>query len=219
MRAGAGLAIGVLVLTVGGCSSLFLLTTFGNAQLASETRDVGVFSRVNMRVAGQLNVTIGDYAALEITGDSNIVPLVSTEVSGDTLTIRFTQLASPVLPIVINVTVPDLTALQMQGAGAVTAGDLDNAAFDVTLSGAGDVTLSGQTDALGVTLSGAGDLLAENLVATAVTVNLSSSGNADVNATGTLDVTITGVGSVTYTGNPTITQTISGLGTVAPKGS
>jgi hypothetical protein len=80
------------------------------------------------------------------------------------------------------------------------------------VAGAGEVTLSGQTSNVVLTLAGVGSVDARELVAKAVTVDMSGAGRIAVSPVVSLHVTITGAGTVTYSGEPTITQKITGVG-------
>src|SRR5690606_20528806 len=81
--------------------------------------------------------------------------------------------------------------------------------------GAGDFSLSGTTSQLHITSKGAGSIVAEDLLAENVAINLSGAGNVTVNATQSLDIDISGVGNVSYKGNPSkLKKNIKGLGSI-----
>ena len=63
-------------------------------------------------------------------------------------------------------------------------------------------------------LDGVGSIDAHELVANAVTIDMSGAGRSPV---ASLQVTITGAGTVTYSGEPTITQKITGVGKLTKK--
>ena len=64
---------------------------------------------------------------------------------------------------------------------------------------------------------GVGSIDAHELVANAVTIDMSGAGRIDVSPVASLQVTITGAGTVTYSGEPTITQKITGVGKLTKK--
>lgn len=197
-----------------GCGSWPLGRVVGSGTAATAARDVGDFTQVEFLGTGRVEVTIGDLQPLELTGDDNILPLIQTKVTDGKLLVRQTRTILPTQPLVIRATVPNLTALMLAGAGEIVVTALDNDGLQAAVTGAGTLTLSGQTAGLTLTLTGVGSADAAELVASAVTVDVSGAGSATVQAVDTLDVTITGVGSVTYSGDPVVTQHITGLGTL-----
>jgi len=204
----------LMVALTSGCVPLILVNRIGNGRAATDTRELPAFDRIEFLLAGRLEVQVGQPQTVTISGDSNLLALVQTQVDAGKLTVRASQTFHPTLPLVVRVSVPDLTLLQVDGAGEIELAGLDNPALRVELTGAGQITLSGQTENLTIQLAGAGDVDATNLTASAVSVIISGAGRVDVAATQTLDVTITGVGLVSYADSPTITitQNTSGIG-------
>jgi putative autotransporter adhesin-like protein len=66
-------------------------------------------------------------------------------------------------------------------------------------------------------LTGSGDLELAKLPVERATVEISGSGDIEVDATRTLDVRISGSGSVAYHGNPEVKKSISGSGGLIKK--
>ena len=211
---GLGLLAIFVAASVSGCVSTRLSIVTGSGTQATETRNVDDFTEIKFLGAGRIDVTIGEPQALELSGDDNILPLIETEVTGGKLVIKPTRAIRTTTPLVLTITVPDVTSLQLDGAGDINITGIDNTRLSVEVAGAGNVMLNGQTENLTINLTGAGRANAENLPAGDVLVTLSGVGQVHVNAVDALDVTITGVGSVTYSGNPEITQNITGLGSL-----
>ena len=211
----AGGAVAVLLgMLVAGCIGPIILGVIGSGVAGSATRDVGGYSMIEMRGVARLEVTIGPAHPVEITGDDNIVPLVETVVDNGTLVVRDTTLIHPTLPLVVKVTVPDVSRLLIVSAADAVITGVNNAALTIDISGVGRVSVSGQTQSLTVNVTGTGHVSAEDLTAAAATVFLAGTGRVDVTAVNTLDVTIIGAGLVTYAGSPTISQIITGLGSL-----
>lgn len=82
------------------------------------------------------------------------------------------------------------------------------------ISGSGDTYLRGTTQSLDAKISGSGNIRAFDLVGETAVVNISGSGDCEVNVSNTLDVTITGSGNVRYKGTPAINTHISGSGNI-----
>ena len=196
----------------------------GNGVSASETREVPAFERVADTTSVDVAVEAGPEASVLVTCDENLLPLVITDVQGDTLRIR-TQDDMDLDPRVdcrVDVTVPALLGLVASGSGDLSAsGDLTGfeeatctgsgdlvaegiASDDVHLesTGSGDLTASGTTSTLGVDSTGSGGVDARDLLAGCVSVLCTGSGDVQVSASTSLDATLTGSGDVEVWGNP-----------------
>ena len=84
----------------------------------------------------------------------------------------------------------------------------------VDLSGAGTITLLGQTKNFKVDGSGSTDIKCFDLLTENTSVEISGAGNAEVFASVTLDVNVSGAGDVRYRGGATVSQKVSGAGSV-----
>jgi hypothetical protein len=97
----------------------------------------------------------------------------------------------------------------------LTLNDLDSDSIDVSLPGAGHVTLIGQTKTLMSHINGVGSLDAKDLKADAVTTYLNGVGSAKVFAKESANMYLHGVGSAMVYGNPTVRKAeVSGFGKV-----
>lgn len=103
--------------------------------------------------------------------------------------------------------------LYIEGSGDMDLG-LDADDIDVEIIGSGDVLLEGIGDQLDVGITGSGDLRSFSLEVFRAKINISGSGDAEVNVIDELDVRISGSGDVKYKGNPVIDVVISGTGRV-----
>lgn len=86
--------------------------------------------------------------------------------------------------------------------------------FTTSLSGTGNLVLSGSVTSLNYAISGTASINGEKFSAQDAVVNLSGVGTVSVRAEKTLDVTFSGSGVITYYGNPEITKNLTGLGTL-----
>jgi hypothetical protein len=187
-------------------------SVIGSGKEARETREIGNFTQLELLGVGRVEVTIGNLRPLELSGDDNILPLIETKITNGKLVIRTTRSIHPVQPLIIKATALDLTAIMLSGAGEIATTGIANDNLHAEVAGAGEVTLSGQTSNPVLTLAGVGSVDARELVAKAVTIDMSGAGRTDVSPVVSLHVTITGAATVTYSGEPTITQKITGVG-------
>jgi hypothetical protein len=198
-----------------GCLLTDVVPAVGNGVAGTESRELAAFSEVAFLGAGRIEINIGDAEPVELSGDTNLLPLIQTLVIDDRLTVQPTRPILPTQPIVIRITVPNSTAVIVGGAGDIVVNGIDNERLRIELRGAGDITVTGTTGDLAILVTGAGRTDTSGLDASDVDVNIAGAGNVDVRATDTLDVSISGTGSVVYRGDPDVTQDITGLGTVS----
>jgi hypothetical protein len=210
--------------------------TIGSGNKTTETRPVSGFDRIELYGVGKLIVRQTGVQSLTIEGDDNIVPLVRTEVSEQTLMIGLERNAQiqPRVPLVFNVTASDLSALTLSGAGSIEADDLRADNFETTisgagnthlgnitagrltatLSGAGDFKVSGNVADQEVVLTGAGSYRARDLQSHNANVRTAGAGSATVRVSDNLTAGLSGVGSIRYYGSPTVQQHRSGIGSI-----
>ncbi|MBA3824674.1 MAG: DUF2807 domain-containing protein [Ktedonobacterales bacterium] len=208
----------------------------GSGNVKTDVRQVSGFSSVKLSGIGSLEIAQTGTEGLSISAEDNLLPLINTNVQGGVLDIHSQPNTNlqPTKPIIYLLSVKDLTAITLSGAGSVTAQQFKTPNLTVDLSGAGDINLTGlQLNSLTVKISGTGnmtvvgtttnedvsasgvgDYKGEQLASATAKVRLSGVGSAAVRASQSLDVTISGVGSLTYYGDPTVTQHITGLGKV-----
>lgn len=186
----------------------------------TESRDVEAFDSIEIGGAFELIVHVDPTATqrVEVSGDDNIVPKVTTKVSGGELDVEIgAGMVRPKLDMKIEVWVPALTGLEASGAADITVEGLHGERFDLDLSGASETTLRGEVDLFEVDLSGASDLDARDLHAKIVELELSGAGDAEVWASDRLDADVSGAGDVRYFGDPKeVKQDVSGAGSITP---
>jgi hypothetical protein len=202
--------VGVLLLTA--CASVS-----GSGTLKTETRPVSNFSAIELSGSGNLVIEQTGTESLTIEAEDNILPLLTSDVSGGTLHLgeKDNTIVMESKPINYRLTVRDLRGLTVSGSGHVTASTITAGKLNVTLSGSGGIVLGGTADPQELTISGSGQYDATGLASKVVTADISGSGHAVVKTSEVLDATISGSGSLTYIGNPTVTQHISGSGSVS----
>jgi hypothetical protein len=213
----------------------------GSGNVVTEERPVSGVSRVELTGIGDLQVTLGDQESLTIEAEENLIPLISTEVRGNTLTIgtERNQNLLPTEPIRYYLTVPSLESVSISGLSNVNLPDLSADSFQIEISGAGNATIDslqagsldvalpglggleihgGQVPDMRVVISGAGNFNAPDLQTARASVDISGMGSTTLRVSEQLDASISGSGSVKYYGNPSVNQSVSGLGRVEKLG-
>jgi hypothetical protein len=204
----------VLGLTLVGCSLR------GSGTAMTQSRDVEAFESIEIGGAFELIVHVDPSATqrVEVSGDDNIVPEVTTTVSAGELDIQIENgIVRPKLDLRVEVWVPSLTELEASGASDITVEGLHGERFELDLSGASETTLRGIVDRFEVDSSGASDLDARELHAKIVALELSGAGNAEVWASDRLDADVSGAGNVRYFGDTKeVHEDVSGAGSITP---
>jgi putative autotransporter adhesin-like protein len=185
----------------------------------TQTRGVDAFHSIELRGAATLDVLVGTQQSVVVEGGSELLSHLQTEVRNERLVIEsrggswFWQRGENRLKV--RITVPVLRALELNGAGRISINGVSGGALALILSGAGDLTASGQVDALTARINGAGDIDLSRLQATDAEVAVNGAGSLQAAVTHQLDATLNGVGSITYAGTPAVLNTaIHGVGSI-----
>jgi len=207
-----------VLFTLLGCFPLAgcdLVGIDGNGQRQNETRDVAAFSRVRSDSELDVQVTQGDQQSVEVSIDSNLLHLVDTRVSGDTLYIDLHDQVDRVVdgPHVL-ITLPELAAAKLAGSGNMTlAFEQPASPLDLYLSGSGNLRFSGTAAAVGANLSGSGEI---RLDGTASDVDLSLSGSGSIRGreltADSASIALSGSGDISATVQSSAKVWLSGSG-------
>lgn len=155
-------------------------TAKGNGQMANERRAGMAATGIDVSGPVTVDVRVGPAPMVEVWGDSNLLPLLRTEMSGDTLRVWVNGNVAPQQELRVRYTTPSMTRIQAAGAGRVTVTDLNGARLTVVKTGTQSMHLSGRVSNLDMHVDGSGTLNASALY----------SGNASVNMTGSGTVTL-----------------------------
>lgn len=209
----------------------------GNGTERTEKRQIGAFTALEVGGAYDVEIVAGQSASLEISGDDNLLALISTEVRGNTLYITSKEHLSPKLKLRIKATTQNIESVESSGASDVRLSQVNNEKLRIETSGAGSVDVSVKTKVLTIETSGAasvkasgtaekfevetrgaGDVNAQGLQARTVKVDVSGAGDVEVNVSEELDVRVSGAGDIVYHGDPkSVNKSISGAGSVRKK--
>ena len=215
-------------------------TITGSGNVVTQEEAISGFDKVEVSHAFKVNISQGETFSVVVRMDDNLFEYLDVVKQGSTLKIGLkTERISRDTTREAEVTMPDLTGLDLRGASQVTlTGFKSTNALNLDLSAAshlrGDIeagdTQIDVSDASQVTLRGsAGDVTMDD-VSGASTVDLADfpvvnanvtardSSVITVNASGTLDVDAKSASEVYYVGNPTLGEIdTSGGSSVEPK--
>lgn len=190
----------------------------GSGTNKSEKRSVAPFTALDISCAGSIQVLAQGQESVEISGDDNIVGLITTEVKNDTLYIKTAKEYDAKSKLQIKISIPDLKKFVFAGAGEGKLDNIKNNRIEIAMTGAGSLEISGETKEAELTLSGAGSVNAKDLHALTAKVTSTGVGQVEVYATEQLDAKATGVGEINYYGNPkVVNKDAKGMGGIHAK--
>jgi hypothetical protein len=189
--------------------------TEGSGVLASEPRNVANFTQIELGGTSRVIVRVGAPKEVVVHGDDNLLRLITTKVTGDTLVIAESGSFNSHRGVEVDVAIPSLAGLTLSGTGDLTATGVRADRFKVNLAGAGRLEVTGSAKHLDASLTGVGDARLAHLLTSDTHVVVSGTGSATVFARKSLNASVSGTGQVVYLGNPQHTKTsITGTGVV-----
>lgn len=213
----------------------------GSGNRTTESREVPDFDKLVFFSEGEVILTQAATVSLSIEADDNLHEYLTTGVSDGELTI-VTADGTDIAPsesIVFRVGMVDLTRIELAGAGAITAENLDASELEVILSGTGDISvdglladevvvdlggvgairLKGEAGRQQVIVSGVGEYDGADLTSRSARVETSGTGKAIVHATDELNIIVSELGEVAFYGSPNLEQEIAESGKITPLGA
>ena len=220
------ITLSLALLTIGLTSAQWKRVK-GNGNTVTINRSVGDYDRVALAGWFDVELVDGEEGELTLTGESNLLEYIKTEVKDGKLTIKAKKGVN-LKPsnwkegILIVVPVERINGVSLSGSGDIVgktvlqaddfktsisgSGDitleLRAKSVDASMSGSGDIRLSGKTTDFEVSVSGSGDIKAYDLEADFVEAQVSGSADIKVTANEMLKARVSGSGDISYKGNP-----------------
>src|SRR5450830_1100195 len=193
----------------------------GNGVLAHDVRQVGTVSGLEVGGPLEVNVRVGQATSLAVDADSNLLPLIRSDVSGGVLRVWVEGAVRSSNNMRVTYTTPSLTQLRQSGSGQINAHGLRMGAARVDQSGSGRTGLGPvQGNDLSLTVSGSGSVQASGAVNS---VNARSSGSGAIDITGVAseqaDLSTSGSGSISATVKRSVLAQTSGSGHITVYGN
>lgn len=180
----------------------------GSGNPITEERDVGDFHALAANGVGQLEIRHGTETSLRITADSNLLPILTSEVRNGRLILGSSARFSTQNAIRYEITVRELDELLIAGVFGVDATGIDTESFEVNVSGVSAVTIAGNAAHQNVTVAGVSVYNARDLASRTASVEISGPSSAVVRVSNSLEGHLTGGAVLEYIGNPTINVTV-----------
>ena len=183
----------------------------GNGDIVSRNRSLDKFSKII--IDGDFNVKInceGDND-ISLKGDSNILPVIETNVSGETLTIKPKQPVNLSKTIELVINSDKLSNLTLTGVEKISVDNIKNDIFVLNITtGTADVVLSGDADELQIKAMGNGNIDASTFNCKSAAVKVMGDCEVHLGSYKSLKVNIIGDAKVYYKGSPDIKKHLLG---------
>ncbi|MFK7971601.1 MAG: head GIN domain-containing protein [Bacteroidia bacterium] len=131
----------------------------GEGPIETVTLNVPSFDAITLSNSADVVVTQGPDQSVSVSGEQNIIDLIDTDVQDGVWKIRFTKCVRNMDDMTIYITVPELTAVKIDGAGDITGdGTFSTDKFVAEINGAGDIDMEVDADEITADIDGAGDI-------------------------------------------------------------
>lgn len=174
----------------------------GNGKIKKEPRELPPFSGITVDGAFDVRVTCGKKQLVEVTADSNLLPLITTAVKDKNLNIDTSRSICTKSDLLVTISLPDMEQAVLGGAADMTITGVSNRKFTLQSDGAGDIGITGKTGLFKAAVKGSTDLKAQQFIADSIQIRIEDAGEATVHATQKLEASATGAATITYYGNP-----------------
>jgi hypothetical protein len=207
----------------------------GDGNVLKENRKVASFDGIDVSGAFKIFLKQGNVEEVIVEADANLLPVVRTEVVGNTLQIDTKKPVKNATTMKVYITVKNLKMIDVSGAvdiqteGRITVPELSIDAsgasdskmeiavqkLSLDCSGASKMTFSGSATNVKMDLSGASDIFGFDMLAENYDLEISGAGNAQINVSKKLRADISGAATIKYRGSPSeIDQNVSGAGSI-----
>lgn len=219
------------------CYNLFGKRIRGNGIIKTETRSVTGYNSIDVSGAIDVYVKQDSAQSIKIETDENLMAYIVVREEGGVLKIypKDNSNLRPTGTIKVYVSGSNFRRFGASGAcdyysenkitnaesiaidlsGSCDAMlELNSPKITAGVTGAGKLTLKGETKELHVDGTGSSNFKCMDMMAETVYVDITGAGDAEVYASVKLDVSVSGAGSVRYKGNASVNQKVSGSGSV-----
>ncbi len=175
----------------------------GNGNLASEMRKLSNFKAIEITIGyDKIIVNCGEEPSIHISGDENILPLITTRISKGILKIESDSTFETKADSEIIINVKSLKEFTFDGVGETVIQNVNSKKFTCKINGVGSCDLNGKVKSFNISVNGVVSVNARQLIADDVVANLNGVGSVKLYAKNSLNASVNGIGGLTYFGNP-----------------
>lgn len=193
----------------------------GSKRRKRQVRTLPRFSSITLNGLGTVHLHQGPQQVV-ITMDERLFDLFVTEVKGGVLRMGFSHwsLKRSLWYLLqpdkgqIDVTLPEIEAVKINGKGTVRSDSLTADSLEVALNGASSLTLQGVVSKLHIVSTGSARFLGKDLVAERCSVKIRGAGRVEIEVQEKLNASVSGVGRVVYWGEPKCSLKTTGVGSI-----
>lgn len=176
-------------------------------------QELDAFTRVVANELVDLNISNNTSQQVDLRVNENLENRVNLVVSNGILTIDIEDGNYRNPTFEVNVQLPELTRLTMNGATSATV-NVSQVELELEVNGSAVVQLEGSADLLTTTLSGSGEINGFSFEADVLNTTSEDASDLEITCINELNGTVTGASTVSYRGNPAISATTSGAGNI-----
>ena len=194
-------------------------TIHGSGKIVSQTREVNECSGLTVKNIGDVYLTQDENQSIRIEADDNIIDQVISSKENNELVIGLKDGGYSNITLRAYVSLKTIENLTINGAGKITTqNSLNSDNLDLIVNGAGNVSISGNSNYIYCFINGAGNVSAKEFAVQKCKAIVNGAGNITITVTEDLDATVNGAGNIFYYGNPAnVTTSITGLGQIVGK--
>jgi hypothetical protein len=208
IRRAISISLLMLVGALAGCVQ-------GQGPVTSETREVGAFSRIEASAGIRVVVRIGPSEAVEVTAQENLLPVIATDLRGDTLSIEASEDFTSLEPVTVTVVVPALDGITLSGGSQAVIDGLDAESLELRIRGGAQVTAAGSVGSVALHADGGATASLEDLSVRVATVSMDGGATATLTASDDVTGTAAGGSRLTVLGDAVLSVEESGGSVVA----
>jgi len=189
----------------------------GNGNLSSEIRELSNFKAIEIAIGyDKIIVNCGQEPSIHISGDENILPLITTRVQKRTLVISSDSTFETKADSEIIINIKSLNEFTFDGVGESVINNVSSEKLTCNINVVGSCELIGKVESFNISVNGVGSVNAKQLIADDVIASLNGVGSVKLYAKNSLNASVNGIGGLTYYGNPSeFTLNDSGLGGIS----
>lgn len=204
IRGNGNIVAGGSIIINGNCCSVVNggKGIIGNGKVKAERRQIDRIDSIVLDGPISLLFTRGGTQTVRVTADENLLPIITTNVSGSTLHIGCSGSFSTSNEILAEVEMPSLVSLKVRGSGNVEINQIEQPMMHINLSGSGTIEVIGKVDHFTADLNGSGDIDASCLVSKSVALALNGSGDIHAQASESVKARLNGSGDIKVAGQP-----------------
>ena len=131
----------------------------GDGTRVAEARTETGFDQILLDLPGDVYISQGQDFNIEITAQQNIIDEIETEVTGSLLVIRNNRCIRSYKTIRIDITLPEISSLEVDGSGDIYVLDrFSGSNLDLFVKGSGSIDMLGDYQKVYLEVDGSGDI-------------------------------------------------------------